>query len=269
MGSRPRALTAQPHSYALEGVLAASRCLISKRLMLPTPAPANARNALRQRWFAAAFCLLASWYWEQYITRTAEAASNCRRVHQDGRQQPQYRGLSGYVAQRQYAPEAWAHKRLPPVPWRVPVLEQVGPSRWEPGRTRVPAKTPVVVLSQSLTHEGFGRYTGLLRVRTQTLPSTELVIDVDNFTESAYWTCAPHEAARVGPFIARVAPGKLGVSRDGRWEPLGKERRVYCKGIGTRRDVAQPVSCMMYKTFRHGYGGVEFEFASADLTIEY
>lgn len=231
--------------------------------------PEGSWRKRRQRWSAAALCLLIASSCAQYITRTAEAASGCRRVHQEGRQEPRYEGLEGYLADRQYAPDARSLKRLPPIPWSVRILEQAGPSRWEKGGAHLPVKTPVVVLSQSLAHQGFGHYTGTLRVRTRASRPTELVIDVENFTESAYWTCAPHEAARVGPFVARVAAGRMGVSRDGRWEPLGKEHRVYCNGVGTRRDIANPVSCMMYKAFRYGYGGVEFDFASADLSIEY
>lgn len=219
---------------------------------------------------AAAFCCC-------WITVSAvipppvlvEADSRCQRVHQLGREMPSYRGLSGYLVDLRYSPRSRSQKRLPPVPWTVPVFERTGPSRWEPGRARLAAKTPVVVVSQSIVHQGFGEYSGILVVRSIGPRPTEFAVDVGNFSESAYWTCEPHEAARVGPFIARVAQGRMGVSREGRWEPMGKERRVYCDRVGTRRDVPRPVSCLMYKTFQNGFGGVAFDFASSDLTIEY
>jgi hypothetical protein len=189
-------------------------------------------------------------------------------VPQQGRDQPQYTGLSGYLFTGRYRDPPGYYKQVPDNPTSIALPKQVGPTTWAPGPEKRPTRLPVVVIGQSLTHERFGRYTGLLTVQTADGKET-FKIDVDNFTPAPYWQCAPDVAIKHAPFVARVKPGARLVSQDGRWLELGAERRVYCRSQGRRQDVERGVGCLVYKRYQYGFGGVEHTIAARDLEILY
>ena len=85
-------------------------------------------------------------------------------IEQAGRDEPKYVGIEGYLAESY--PSGDYDKALPSYLWDVPLLKQVGPDLWEESGETLPHKTPVIVLEQHLKHEGFGRYSGFLVVKS-------------------------------------------------------------------------------------------------------
>ncbi len=188
-------------------------------------------------------------------------------VKQEGRSEPEYVRVQGYVIESYPGNYDDA---LPSYPWGVPILEQVGPDLWEEGEETLSHKTPVVVLEQHLKHEGFGRYSGFLVVKT--LDNSEYRIDHYNFAPTDYWNCSPHQAVRYSSFIARVKEGVKPVNRDGEWVEMGEQKEVFCNGtpgIETDGFVENGVECLMYKEYIKGFGGVKHIFPSDSLEITY
>lgn len=109
-------------------------------------------------------------------------------VKQEGRSEPEYVGLQGYVIES-YPGDYY--DALPSCPWGVPLLEQVGPDLWKEGSETLPHKTSVIVLEQHLKRESFGRYSGFLVVKSLE-DSSEYRVDHHNFAPTVYWNCPAH-----------------------------------------------------------------------------
>lgn len=185
-------------------------------------------------------------------------------VKQVGRQAPQYEGLKGYLKVKDIPYQQYS-KAVPKSPWTVPLLQQAGPNLWEKGNETLPAKTPVLVLTQHLKHKGYGRYDGYLVV--QTLENAQKhIIDHKNFVITDYWNCSPYKAAKYGPFIARVSDGARPIYK-GRWQEMGEIRDVYCPKQYNKD--AWTLECYMYKKYQRGFGGIKHIFSSSVLTIVY
>jgi hypothetical protein len=201
--------------------------------------------------------------------QVAEERARCaRQVSQRGRSEPEYVGSQGYLV------AGWDSdydKALPPYPWAVPLYEQVGPDLWEEGEDTLPAKTPVTVLEQHLTHEGYGRYSGYLIVQSQE-DGKEYRVDHYRFAPADYWTCPPYLAVRHSPIIARVVDNIQPISEDGKWEEMGEQKEVLCvddQGFDSKDLVENGVVCYIYKQYQYGFGGIKHVFPSASLEIIY
>jgi hypothetical protein len=189
-------------------------------------------------------------------------------VKQEGRNEPEYVGLQGYIIESY--PDYYSDA-LPSYPWGVSLLEQVGPDLWEKGTQILPHKTPVVVLLQFLTHEGFGRYSGFLVIKSLE-DSKEYRVDHHNFTPIDYWNCPVHQAIKYSSFVARVKGDVRPVNRDGQWEEMGEQKEVFCNGtpgIESDRWVENGVECLMYKQYKYGFEGVVHIFPANSLEIVY
>lgn len=203
-----------------------------------------------------------------FIPSIAIAESNCNiEVPQEGRNAPKYVSMKGYISVgRFWTPKD--SKALPPTPWRVPSIVQVGPQLWEDGKRTFENKTPVVVLSQHLKHTGHGFYKGYLVV--EIIETAEVVrIRAKNFTPAKYWECSSEKAIKYSPFIAKVDKDILPVNRQDRWENMGKENRVLCVDYRVSNSIISGIECYMYKQYRYGYGGVRHIFPPSSLKIIY
>ena len=190
-------------------------------------------------------------------------------VPQSGRSEPRYVGMQGFL--KAFISSVDYYESLPVTPWQVPILEQVGPELWEESGETLPAKTPVIVLVQHLKHEGFGRYSGFLVVKSLE-DSKEYRIDHNNFTPTDYWNCPPHQAIKYSNFIAQAKEATKPVNKDGKWVEMGEQKEVFCVGIpGLETDdfVENGVECLMYKQYVNGFGGVQHIFPSNSLEIIY
>lgn len=207
---------------------------------------------------------------ETPVIQTTAIADPCSlQVEQAGRSEPKYVGLKGFLKASSY-PEGY-DQSLPKYPWSVSILRQVGPNLWEPSDDTLPAKTPVRVVEQHLTHQRYGVYNGHLIV--QSLEDLQnYVVDHHSFVPTDYWNCPPHIAAKYGPFIARVKDGVKPVDRNGRWVDVGELREVYCVDVPDIKSdnlIEDGVECFMYKDHSRGYGGVKLVFPSEGLGIIY
>jgi len=176
---------------------------------------------------------------------TAAEAANCTvEIEQNGREEPKYVGIQGYlIPGKSYSPSGY-NDALPSYPWVVHTLVQVGPEKWGKGDETLPAKTSVVVVKQHLKHARYGRYEGTLIVKSLK-DQVEYRIDVDNFTPSDYWNCPPHQAIHYSPFIAKAKDSAKPIDRQGRWVSMG-EQKVFCTRKAPHGSGIEGVECHVY-----------------------
>lgn len=146
-------------------------------------------------------------------------------VPQEGRNEPRYVGMVGYLGIPSYDLDGGG---IPKEPWQVQTLEQTGPRLWSPVGRKVSAKTKVTVISQSLSHQGYGRYDGILTVRFD--DGTTSAIQPKNFIPTRWWECPIHQASRYSAVIAMTSPGSRPVGPEGNWIELRHSIRVICRG---------------------------------------
>ena len=119
----------------------------------------------------------------------------------EGRSEPNYVGMYGYVAPY-YSTE---YKMLfNNTPWQISTYGKIDYDHYEING-QLEHKTVVKVLSQDLKHEGWGRYSGYLTV---TIPNdtTEYLINVTNFITNNYWDFSSVvDATKYGHFIAEYS----------------------------------------------------------------
>ncbi|MBU5323632.1 hypothetical protein [Sarcina ventriculi] len=116
----------------------------------------------------------------------------------EGRSEPNYVGMYGYVASY-YSTE---YKTLfNNTPWKIPTYEKIDYDHYKING-QLDHKTVIKVLSQDLKHEGWGRYSGYLTVCIPN-DTTEYLIDVTNFITNNYWDFSSVVDATIyGDFIA-------------------------------------------------------------------
>lgn len=103
-----------------------------------------------------------------------------------GRSEPQYVGVSGFVA-------VWIdqdaalmkEQNYTDTPWQVPTYSTDG-QKWYPNSETVSHKEPVAVLEQTLTYDGHSSYNGYLKVK-RLADNAEFFINVRNFVTEPYW----------------------------------------------------------------------------------
>ena len=185
-----------------------------------------------------------------------------------GRNEPEYKGITGYVA-------LYDHSNIKNsddcfnTPWLIPTYEKDKQFWVESGS--VEHKTEVTVLEQELNHDGWGIYSGYLLVsRVDT--GEQFYIDVKNFITRPYWTFDnPEDAADVGYYIAEFnqVSDYYPESSNGKVE-LSDQTKVLVTGR-SHGDNARGyvVEAIVFKEWSEGYGGVSVIFDPSDLTIIY
>ena len=188
-----------------------------------------------------------------------------------GRAEPQYVGITGYVV---VGPDeifdmSESSEKFPKEPWTVPTVKQVGDNKFEETEVRVPHKTKVKVIEQTLEHEGWGNYEGALLV--ENLETKEqFLIDAYNFMNFPYWEDPIEEAIKHGYFIAVYnGNGEKPALQDGEWVELDKGVEVVVEGKGGAGRNSEKVEAKVYKEWKLGYGGVDVYFDPASLEIKY
>lgn len=101
----------------------------------------------------------------------------------EGRTEPNYTGLYGYAVVY-YGTDV--RKLSLNSPWIIPTYKKIDYDHYEVNG-ELPHKTVVKVISQNLTHEGYGRYDGYLTVTIPENGDEEYLIDVSNFITNDYW----------------------------------------------------------------------------------
>ncbi len=191
-----------------------------------------------------------------------------------GRSEPQYVGHIGYIVASRHFSSADSEDYLDSV-WVVPTYEKDKQFYNEVGT--VEHKTEVLVLSQELEHEGFGRYSGYLEVEKLN-DRTQYCIDVSNFVVKPYWTYENIEdAVTVGAFVAEYTQSSdyYPVNKNNEKVELSDGHKIlvvgktgtYGKG-GPDNDTNQ-IEAIVYKEWQYGYGGVPVFFNVEDLKIIY
>lgn len=159
-------------------------------------------------------------------------ASDCNsKVPQQGREEPNYIGLSGFI--KGEAPHrSWDEYRDPPRQnWVAYVYDkQVGPTFYETsGKIKLKHKTPVKIISQSLEHVRYGAYSGLLTVTPLDNPTKQYLINPRNFTAAPFWSCSAKTIKDGGNVIAEFMGNSPPVDTDGRWvKNVRKGAILYC-----------------------------------------
>lgn len=110
----------------------------------------------------------------------------------------------------------------------------------------VDAKTKFVVLSQKLTHTGYGVYKGAIIVKLES--GDTIAISPDNFIPVDWWNCPISKAINYSPIIATVKNNAKSLDREGRWVNVKPESTVFCvdknvPGPLTGQDL---ISCIAY-----------------------
>ena len=189
-----------------------------------------------------------------------------------GREEPQYVGIIGYAVNRLQG-SADNYEAFTETPWKVPVYEKDKQFYNEVGT--IDHKTEVLVLSQTLKHEGYGRYSGYLTVE-DTESKEQYILDVADFITKPYWAYDLREAALIGHCVAEfhqksdyypvnknaekveLEDGTIVhvVGRTGSWKngPDGNENQI---------------EAIVFKDWAYGYGGVEVYFNVDDLELIY
>lgn len=191
-----------------------------------------------------------------------------------GRSEPSYVGVIGYLAVA-YS-QAWEIEKTDRFQnkdlWNI-VTYKPDKQFWDQS-VSLPCKTEVVVREQMLEHEGYGRYSGYLRVE-KTDDGTEYYIDVENFVTKPYWTYQDdlRTAALTGIFVAEYNQKSdyYPVTNRGEKLEIPDGTIVLVTGIsGTRSEINEDqtdIEAKVWKEWSRGYGGVDCCFNHDDLTI--
>lgn len=104
----------------------------------------------------------------------------------DGRSEPQYVGVSGFVAVWTDQDAAlMKEQNYTNTPWQVPTYSTDGQS-WFANSETINHKEPITVLEQFLKHEGYDNHSGYLKIR-RIADGREFFINVRNFVTKPYW----------------------------------------------------------------------------------
>lgn len=101
----------------------------------------------------------------------------------EGRSEPKYTGLYGYAV----VYDGYDFRKLSiDAPWTIPTYKKIDYDHYEIDG-ELEHKTVIKVISQNLTHQGYGSYDGFLTVTISGDESTQYLIDVSNFVTNDYW----------------------------------------------------------------------------------
>lgn len=159
------------------------------------------------------------------------ALDRCKiEVPQQGREEPTYKGVSGYLGFTSQYDMLEYLDSMPTPPWKVPTLHQSGPETWDETAETVEAKQKVTVMDVQLKHEGYGHYDGALTVK---LDDGRLVLIAPKyFVPTDWWNCSVSDAIRYSPIIAEVQVSAKPLDADGRWATVEAGDRVFCVNDG-------------------------------------
>lgn len=200
-----------------------------------------------------------------------------------GREEPQYVGLYGYTALTSYEAEK---ESVDPsnaeqlgttpltTPWYVPTYTKIDADHYQESAS-LEHKTVVKVLSQTLEHEGWGRYSGYLDVNVvgdQT--NTVYTIDVSNFITNAYWDMPILNSIGYGCCLAKYSQVSeyLPVYNDNRIADIPPESTVLISTIMDAPKVdasARQIEARYYYDANDGDEYSTIYFNIDDLTIIY
>lgn len=192
-----------------------------------------------------------------------------RGISDSGRSEPQYVGVTGYIVvstDQEYDLER--SDTFTEIPWTIPSYSE---------SNIINHKTEVLVKSQKLKDESWGRYSGQLTVEL-TDTKEETIIDVSNFITKPYWTYDDlTEASKIGYYIAEYhqKSSNYPVDRDNEKVLLNDGTKILVVGsTGTYSGNApdstkNPIEAIVYKEWQNGYGGVNVYFNPKDLTLIY
>lgn len=104
----------------------------------------------------------------------------------DGRSEPNYVGLNGFVAVWYDEQDDLAtHLKYTYTPWQVPTYTR-DKQFWSKSDETINHKEPIVVREQFLVHEGYDNYSGYLKVERSS-DGRQFFINVRNFVVEPYW----------------------------------------------------------------------------------
>lgn len=204
---------------------------------------------------------------------TIPEALNGRGESDVGRSEPQYVGYTGYLAYYGFISADDAH--LLNTPWQIPVYTQDKQFWTESGS--VEHKTEVCVLSQDLTHEGYGRYSGMLLVE-RIDNQEQLYVNVRNFITKPYWTYADlRDASLVGNYLAEYHSRSDYYPVNKSNEPVSLQDGSVVLVVGPTGTYGRkgpnkethPIEALVFQQWKSGYGGVHVFFSAEDLQIVY
>lgn len=139
-------------------------------------------------------------------------------------EEPDYRGVVGYVALQTDTKEMTRFNTFTNMPWVLPLYQREGEEFIEVDRIR--HKTPVLVIDQAIREGLAHKYNGYLQVVR--LDTRELAwIDVTNFTTVPYWRLPLEQAMQYGYCIAVYRNAS-------RYEPLDIKKHRGSLPDGTR-----------------------------------
>lgn len=202
-------------------------------------------------------------YWSN--ASLALSAGCNSKVLQQGREEPQYVGFHGFINGE--PPNSWDKYRGPPKPnWTATAYDkQIGPSLYtSTGKFKLPHKTPVKVINQSLEHVSHGYYKGLLTVELTDSTKKQYLIEPHNFTPAPFWACSAKTIKDNGNVIAKYIGKNKPVDREGRWVDLPLSAILYCgKGIYISRGISDygedgQLACRAYT--KKGESEIVYEF---------
>lgn len=192
-----------------------------------------------------------------------------------GRSEPQYESVVGYVVIDYMDVNLAKTDDCFQTPWTVHIYEKDKQFYNESGF--VAHKTPVVVKTQELNHEGYGAYSGHLIVE-RIDGGEELCIDVGNFITNPYWESSDLiDAASIGYYIAefKQVSDYFPVSKSNEKVDLEDGTKVLVTGKtglygrGGPDNKTNQIQAKVFKEWKYGYGGVSVFFNADDLTILY
>lgn len=193
-----------------------------------------------------------------------------RGTSDSGRSESQYVGVNGYIVvgtDQEYDLER--SDTFIDTPWTIPLYSENG--------NTINHKTEVLVKSQNLKDEGWGRYSGQLTVEI-TDTKEEVIVDVSNFITKPYWTYDDlTEASKIGYYIAEYhqKSSNYPVDRSNEKVLLKDGTKILVVGptgtySGSAPDSARnSIEAIVYKEWQNGYGGVDVYFNPKDLILIY
>ena len=190
-----------------------------------------------------------------------------------GRSEPQYVGIIGYAVN--WGKSYYDNEEYLSGNWTVPTYEKDKQFYNEVGT--IAHKTEVLVLSQELEHEGYGRYSGYLTVE-DTATKEQYIIAVYSFMTKPYWTYDDLlMAVSGGHFIAEFnqVSDYYPVNKSNEKVELEDGTIVHVIGkTGTYGkngpdDETNQIEAIVFKKWKYGYGGVSVFFNVDDLTLVY
>lgn len=162
---------------------------------------------------------------------TAPRIDRCKiEVSQQGREEPNYKGVFGYLGFTSQYDMLEYIDSMPTPPWKIPTLHQSGPETWDETAETVEAKQKVSVVGSQLRHEGYGRYDGALTVKLE--DGRLILIAPKYFVPTDWWNCSVSDAIRYSPVVAEVQVDAKPLDADGRWASIAPHAQVLCVNDG-------------------------------------